>query len=264
MQVAAQVNPLALLAMQQQTLGEALQAHQSAHHVHNEGLVVELRITGDNVGYLYALRLHDMSPRPQTMSICAGLALKLPRLLCGPGFEIDAAIFPFPKPVDVNPYRQFFDSPLEFGREASGIYFHKRWLDRPLATANPLLASIITEQLNARMEATATTWPLLARRIIDTLLPTGRANAEQVGKVCGVSRRTLHRYLAESGTTFKALLDDARFEASKRMLESGDLPLIEIASLVGFADASSFSRSFQRRAGYPPIEHRNAAAKPPN
>ena len=70
--------------------------------------------------------------------------------------------------------------------------------------------------------------------------------------------RTLHRRLAEHGTSFRQLLDSVRLDLARAYLGETELPVTEIGFLIGFADLSSFSRAFKRWTGPSPAEFRAA------
>ena len=72
-----------------------------------------------------------------------------------------------------------------------------------------------------------------------------------------VSVRTLRRHLEQHGTTWRLLVDEVRLNlAEKLLLESGST-ISQIASTVGFADASAFSRAFKRWKGLSPEQYRS-------
>ena len=51
--------------------------------------------------------------------------------------------------------------------------------------------------------------------------------------------------------------DEPRFaQASKQMLETGDLPVEAVANEVGYEDASFFGRLFRRKVGLTPAQYR--------
>ena len=69
-------------------------------------------------------------------------------------------------------------------------------------------------------------------------------------------RRTLNRHLSASGVTFAELVDEGRFEISRRMLEHSDLDVKQIAAALDYADASAFTRAFKRWSGTTPVAWR--------
>jgi AraC-like DNA-binding protein len=75
-------------------------------------------------------------------------------------------------------------------------------------------------------------------------------------KQLGMSERTLQRKLADTNTTFKDELADARVRAAKRMLVASDAPLTTIAFDVGCGSLQNFSALFRRRTGESPSAFR--------
>jgi AraC-like DNA-binding protein len=71
-----------------------------------------------------------------------------------------------------------------------------------------------------------------------------------------LSTRTLQRQLTSLRVTFQQLLQEARQELGHYYLTDQSLELTEIAYLLGFEDANSFFRAFQRREGVSPYRWR--------
>lgn len=89
------------------------------------------------------------------------------------------------------------------------------------------------------------------------------ALAEQLG----YSRRTLIRKLEREGTSYQALLDDARFELACWYLRQTNMSLGQIAEKTGFSVQIKFSRGFARWSSQQPSDYRkqfraNADAPP--
>jgi AraC-like DNA-binding protein len=98
------------------------------------------------------------------------------------------------------------------------------------------------------------------RAAIRLLLLRGSASGDEAAAMLAMHRRTLNRRLAEIGTTFREVLADVRFETARELLEYTNIALIEIATTLGYEDASAFSRSFRRWAGCAPSEWRASQA----
>jgi AraC-like DNA-binding protein len=71
--------------------------------------------------------------------------------------------------------------------------------------------------------------------------------------------RTLHRHLAESGTNFRALVDESRYEIARQMLDDTDRDVGQIACMLDYADTSAFARAFRRWSGTTPSGWRTRA-----
>jgi len=72
-------------------------------------------------------------------------------------------------------------------------------------------------------------------------------------------RCTLSRHLKELGTSFQNLLDEVRFEIARQLLEDSRMEIIQIAALLGYSNASAFTRAFRRWSSTTPAEWRDMA-----
>jgi len=96
------------------------------------------------------------------------------------------------------------------------------------------------------------------KKIIINNLPSGNVTVEQVSKELGINARKLQRSLQEKSTTFSTLLTDTRMDIAKGYIQDKHMDLTEIAFLLGFAELSTFSRSFKRWTGKSPMQYRKA------
>ena len=75
-----------------------------------------------------------------------------------------------------------------------------------------------------------------------------------------MSARNLQLKLAAENTTFQDTLDSTRKNLATGYMQQSHLTITEIAYLLGFSDASNFTRAFRRWFGLSPrdyrIEHR--------
>jgi two-component system response regulator YesN len=97
------------------------------------------------------------------------------------------------------------------------------------------------------------------------LITAGYAEAKlthrTVATTVGISSEHLCRLLKQhTGDTFVTLLRRARIDAARRLLQSSNLSMKEIAGRVGFSSASQFDRGFKRICGVPPTVYRRAMA----
>jgi AraC-like DNA-binding protein len=79
-----------------------------------------------------------------------------------------------------------------------------------------------------------------------------------VGLALGISRSTLQRRLREEGTSYQEVLDATRRDLAIRYLTKTTLRADEIANVLAYRDANSFSRSFRRWTGLSPLAFRQA------
>jgi AraC-like DNA-binding protein len=113
------------------------------------------------------------------------------------------------------------------------------------------LVKYCDEAMTQRRRKVAT-WQLKVENAVVPLLPHGQARIGAIAVKLGVSRRTLARRLAAEGLTFRKVLDNLRFELSKRYLREEDLPISEIAWLLGYRETSALNHAFKRWTGSAP------------
>jgi len=77
-----------------------------------------------------------------------------------------------------------------------------------------------------------------------------------IARLHDLSERTLARNLANSGTSFRELLDQTRMELGKELLLHSDLPVHGVAERLGYSEASAFVRSFNRQFSVSPAKWR--------
>ena len=95
------------------------------------------------------------------------------------------------------------------------------------------------------------------RRVVLELLASGYPKLEKVAAEVGMTQRTLQRRLAMAGTSYSELVNEARFQLASELLRDRRVPIASIATVVGFANHSGFSRAFHRRTGITPRQYRS-------
>lgn len=129
---------------------------------------------------------------------------------------------------------------------------------RRFISENPALWSDIEADLKLKLAAENDRWPIADRvrgALVD-LMPAGRTGAEDVAFALGISRSTLQRRLRDVGTSYQAVLDATRRDMAVRYLTKTTLRADEIARVLAYRDANSFSRSFRRWTGQAPFAFR--------
>ena len=92
--------------------------------------------------------------------------------------------------------------------------------------------------------------------IISTQFRERYPDIDTVAESMGLHRRGLQRRLAVEGLTFRDLIDHHRFETAKRLITEERVRLTDVAAELEYANASGFSRAFQRWAGVSPRRYR--------
>lgn len=163
--------------------------------------------------------------------------------------------FRHPAPASDAPHRSFFGCPVTFAAPIDGVHFSDDQLARRTLLADDGLSAYLLAQLDElRARAPERTLVTAVRGAIADALPDGQPGKAQIARRLGMSERTLQRRLTDDGTSFQALVTEARREAAEALLRSGDHSLAEVAFLAGFSDQSAFTRAFKRWTGTTPAQ----------
>lgn len=101
----------------------------------------------------------------------------------------------------------------------------------------------------------------IRKRVVRQLGEGGSApRLKQIAADEGLSSRTIIRMLTEEGTSFFELMEQERRRLAVELVNDPALSLEEIAARLGFADTSSFGRSFRKWFGMPPGQFRKHPA----
>lgn len=102
---------------------------------------------------------------------------------------------------------------------------------------------------------------LEAAAIIETEYESKLA-LDDVARRVATSRRQLQRAFHEaSETSFRTYLQRIRMERAADLLRSGQSPVNQVASAVGYRQPAQFAKAFRRHHGTPPSTFRDGAAQ---
>src|SRR5262249_1973599 len=162
----------------------------------------------------------------------------------------------FPPPDDPRPYQEAFKCPLRFNAPANALLFARADVIAPLPTAHPVLAQVHERLASEHLHRVRPPTSSRARDAIIRRFPEGDPLRTEIADPLEMSARTLHRRLEEEGTSFLQLLDETRRELAQQYLAQTDLPLADVAYLLGFGDRGSFFRASKRWFGTSPRHYR--------
>jgi len=163
-------------------------------------------------------------------------------------------------------FRSFLGCEVEFGSNADEVVFSRTVTLLPIVSADPHLNELLiqySEDALVHRKLDRSTLRSSAENAIALLLPHGKARAAEIARRLGMSPRTLARRLASEGLTFSGILDEQKVALARSYLADGDLPVSQIAWLLGYREVSAFTHAFKRWTGTTPRQTRasgNAAS----
>ncbi len=151
-------------------------------------------------------------------------------------------------------HEAFFECPVHFGASRNALVLKPGDLERPFPGYNPELLEILTPALSAALGELDASDAIgdQVKAVLRGKLASVRPELSEVARDVGLSERTLQRRITDEGTSFRALLNEARRKWGCQLLRDGASSIDEIAYLLGYQDTRSFSRAFSDWEGMPP------------
>jgi len=190
----------------------------------------------------------------QICDLSMAVARNLMRGLCGPKWIPSQVLLPRTPPADPLPWTRVFQAPVQFNAGQCALAFPTRWLAHPVDVAEPLLHRHLKQQADAMRRDSD--FASEVRRLVSGTIAHRVSTAAHVAKLLGMHEKTLNRRLLEAGLTFRNVRDDARYAMAQQLLANTSMNLAEIATSLGYAEASAFVRAFTRWSGTTPRKWR--------
>lgn len=94
------------------------------------------------------------------------------------------------------------------------------------------------------------------RKLLRAYVQEDDLSVDFAAELCNMSKRSLQRKLSEIGTRYSEVLDHARFDVARQMLQEPEMKITEIAHRLDYSDQGHFTRFFNRVAGVAPGVYR--------
>jgi AraC-like DNA-binding protein len=155
---------------------------------------------------------------------------------------------------------------IRTGHAWAGIRFDAAFLERPMATADAMIESLMRHYGDLRLAALPGQRGEIEqlRREIARVVVRGESSIEQLARATGTSVRTLQRRLRDAGVSYSDLQNDVRKTLALNLLENESLALAEVAFSVGYSDVSAFNHAFRRWVGQSPGQYRRSRSGAPD
>jgi len=98
-------------------------------------------------------------------------------------------------------------------------------------------------------------------QVVETLFYGGYPDIRKTARAAGMSSRTLQRRLAETGLTYSQIIRDCRERLAANWLAQSDIPVMEIATMLGYSNAANFARAFRQQTGMSPRSFRQSCQR---
>ncbi len=200
----------------------------------------------------------------QFQPLALAVTYKAMSAVCQRRIALSQVMFSHRAPQSTERARALFSAPLLYDQPAAGLVIPRRELATPILTADPAVYQLLRGQLTA-LAASAGGEQSVVERLRHELRRTvgsRHCNLNGVAQSWGVHSRDLQRRLAASGVSFRQLLLEERQALAEEYLRDSSISVLELSDLLGYSNASAFSRSFKQLTGLAPNHWRDRIATP--
>ena len=238
------------------TVGAALEGFVSNLGVRDRAVVASLSVSDGMALLTFAIHWPQRESVEQITDASLAIVVNALRSLCGSEWKPTEVLVPRVTPASLEPYRRHFQAPVRFNQESATLVFPADDLKRRVAGADPMLRAMLEDRLRQLRADAGADFSDDIRRLLRTRLTGARCSAEDIADLLSMHRRTLSRRLRDSGMGYRAITNELRFEIARRLLEDTEVQLGEIAAVLGYSEASAFTRAFRRWSGRTPTAWR--------
>ncbi|WP_067701720.1 AraC family transcriptional regulator [Nocardia jejuensis] len=250
------LGPLALAIRNSPTLAGVLECTSRYLFVHARSLSLTMGPDPYGDRGVVALRYGVSAPGLPTpvQGTDVGLAFvhRAIQRLAEERYGLRSVELPYRPAAPIQVYEEFFGAPVRIERPVALLRVPSSLANRSLSGGDEnlhrLAMAFLAEQSGSEAGAIAPR----VRTTLQKLLGTAAPEIGAVARLLTVHPRTLQRRLAAEGTTFAAVLDEVRRTEARRYLTTTDMPMSQVASLIGLSEQSTFTRCAQRWWGATP------------
>jgi AraC-like DNA-binding protein len=241
------------------TVGDAIMDLCTNQVRYIRGAVTYLAVQGDVAIWGYGVSYPGIPGLEQLCEGAIAVGFNMFRELARRG--VDEVLSARAPVADPWPYRMHFAVTPRWDAEQHALVFPTAILAWPVIAADPQARRALEGKVAQYWAARQPTVAETAMRQLRARVVLGDATRESTARHLRLSERSLNRRLQEEGTSYRELLDRARFQVAQQLLLGTRMSVTSVALALGYAETSAFNHAFRRWSGQRPGEWRS---RPPD
>ncbi len=246
------------VALSSPTLAAALRNMEVYFPAHQQlssfGVIKE----GDVLWLSYKINDPRIVERRQDAELSMGMFLNIFRQALGKKWSPLEVRFEHQGSDASEEHENVFGAPVLFGRRTNAFGFRSGDLESNMPEPDPYLYAIVEVFLKSRhqLHNSPEKFADAVRNQIMLNLSTTPPTLTEIAHLFDIPETDFQNQLRTHQLSFKTLLRAAKEELSLHYLNNPDIPLTEIALLLGYSELSAFSRAFRCWTGVSPQKYR--------
>lgn len=152
-----------------------------------------------------------------------------------------------------------FPGPLKLAQAVNQLSFSRQHLNHPLVRNKQEIQEFLqhspAQLLTIPGEDQSFQHRIRRYLMAKPIYPLSFPDINSLASHFNMSVQTLHRRLKQEGSSYQRIKDDIRRDLALHKLIQERLPVHEVAEIVGFSEARSFTRAFKHWTGLSPREY---------
>jgi AraC-like DNA-binding protein len=253
------LDTLAVAMRYSTTVGEAMRCASRYLQVHNAAIAftVSTSPSRDQTVMEFGVMVEHAQRWMQTAEHGVGLTWRIMTLLSEGRSHLRHIWFPHAPVATEEQYSARFKAPVTFRSDRLALAYASRDLNLPVSESNRELHDLAASYLDRHLPKGRTPFDQEVRQAITALLGTSHCSQGEVARALYMHPRSMQRRLHAEGTTFEEIKDDVRRDLAERYLSNPEMPLTQVAALVGYSEQSALTRSCRRWFHTTPRETRS-------
>lgn len=243
------LGPVAVVIRHSETVADAIEGVSRYLHNCAPADVTGLRRGPGAAVFTFAVTVRQIAHRDQLVEKGLGVAMEAFRLMLGEDFAPLRVTMQHRRISPAGTYRELFRCPVEFGCDLNSVHLPDRVLAQRIR-GRDAAALALAENYLAQVRPDRALEDHV-RDMTHRLLRVNQATLSAVARAMALHPRVLQRRLAESGTSFEEILDDARRTMAWELSATG-MQASQIATMLGYSEQSSYTRACRRWYGQSP------------
>lgn len=254
------LGPVGVAVRTAPTVGAALQALEQYLSVYSPAISahIELQPGEKFARFEFRILLDRLGPHRQAEELALGVVMQMFRLIAGQDFLPVRVELPHEPLGTTDEYESYFGCPVQFSTDHTTVIIRRADLDRRVES-DSAVHEVVREYLTSIVSPAPGQLIEGVRLMIRRMLPTGGLGIGLVAMQLDMHPRTLQRQLAAQGTSFVHLVDGVRKEQMEHYLRDTDVPLGQLAGILGYSEQSVLTRSCRRWLGMSPSAYRGVS-----
>jgi len=245
--------PLAIAVANSTTAREGIVCASRFVRFHNRAqrLAIEPVSAGMEI-IVHDTVMEQQAPHIQQTERVVAFLYNLMRRFCGDDRVVAEVWFTHQPLAPLEAYRDVFGVTPRFGQAKSGVIVPSVMLDVERSGRSAFVRDLAIAHLEQVSPSDSTPVTDRVRVALDLMMQSGDGSQVEVARALGLHERTLQRRLKEEGAVFENIKDGVRRARAEEYLRQRQLPLSQVAELLGYSEPAALSRSCRRWFGDTP------------